>query len=181
MLIGHAAGPQLLLGRPIFGPNGLRLADHVIGALRDHGFTDKLAGYGYIVFLNYVVGLRQPGDRVRQGPDGRERLDQVESFLGGPPKDQYPDLTAGRFTLGLGAILDRLETEKPRSTAKQVVRGPVRNSRRETRPAPLDGAGVGGIASDQALRSTTGGRTRPAAQRKSAAWSDAHWAKVCAD
>src|SRR3954454_17669223 len=53
-IIEHPATPQLLLGRPMFGPNGLRLADHVIGAMREHGFTDKLAGYGYIVFLNYV-------------------------------------------------------------------------------------------------------------------------------
>ena len=122
-LIEHAAAPQLLLGRPIFGPNGLRLADHVIGALRDHGFTDKLAGYGYIVFVNYVVGFASQETAFGKGPGGRERLDQVESFLAGLPPDQYPDLTAvrgeltgGRFTarfdLGLGAVLDRLEKER---------------------------------------------------------------------
>ena len=122
VLIEHAAAPQLLLGRPIFGPNGLRLADHVIGALRDHGFTDKLASYGYIIFLNYVVGFASQETAFGKGPGGRERLDQVESFLGALPEDQFPDLTAvvgeltaGRFTarfeLGLDAILDRLDNE----------------------------------------------------------------------
>jgi len=120
-LIEHPATPHLLLGRPIFGPNGLRLADHVIGALRDHGFSDKLAGYGYIVFLNYVVGFASQETAFGKGP--RQRLDWLEPFLAGLPKEQYPDLTAvagellaGRFTarfdLGLGAILDRLEKER---------------------------------------------------------------------
>jgi TetR/AcrR family tetracycline transcriptional repressor len=126
VLIAHAATPQLLLGRPLFGPNGLRLADHVVGALRDHGFSDKLAGYGYIVLLNYVVGFASQETAFGKGPGGRERLDQVESFLGALPEDQFPDLTAvageltaGRFTarfeLGLGAILDRLESEQARA------------------------------------------------------------------
>lgn len=138
VLIEHAAAPQLLLGRPLFGPNGLRLADHIIGALRDHDFTDKLASYGYIIFLNYVVGFASQETAFGKGPGGRERLDQVESFLGALPKDQFPDLTAvageltaGRFTarfeLGLGAILDRLENEKTQiSDADQRPHRPLR-------------------------------------------------------
>ncbi|UQS26985.1 MULTISPECIES: TetR/AcrR family transcriptional regulator C-terminal domain-containing protein [Amycolatopsis] len=122
-LVTHPAAPRLLLGQPLFGPNGLRLADHVIGALRDHGFGDRLASHGYIVFLNYVVGFAIQETAFGKGPGGRERLDQVDAFLAGLPADQYPDLvavagelTAGRFTsrfdLGLGAILDRLDTER---------------------------------------------------------------------
>jgi len=121
-IIEHPATPQLLLGRPLFGPNGLRLADHVIGALRGHGFTDKLASYGYIVFLNYVVGFASQETAFGKGPGQRARLDQVEAFLAELPADEYPDLTAvrgelvlGKFThrfeLGLDAILDRLENE----------------------------------------------------------------------
>lgn len=125
-LIAHPAAPQLLLGRPIFGPNGLRLTDHVIGALRDHGFGDRLASYGYVVFINYVIGFASQETAFGKGP--RQRLDRVESFLAALPKDEYPDLTAvagelvagqftARFDLGLGAILDRLAlavgSEKP--------------------------------------------------------------------
>jgi TetR/AcrR family tetracycline transcriptional repressor len=119
-LIAHPAAPQLLLGRPIFGPNGLRLTDHVIGALRDHGFTDKLASYGYIVFINYVIGFASQETAFGKGP--HQRLDRVESFLATLPADQYPDLTAvaaefvagqftARFDLGLSAILDRLAAD----------------------------------------------------------------------
>lgn len=122
-IIEHPATPRLLLGRPLFGPNGLRLADHVIGALRDHGFTDKLASYGYIVFLNYVVGFASQETAFGKGPGQGPRLGQVQSFLAGLPAEQYPDLSAvtgelmqGRFTyrfaLGLDAILDRLEHER---------------------------------------------------------------------
>ena len=121
-IIGHPATPQLLLGRPLLGPNGLRLADHVVGALRDHGFTDRLASYGYIVFLNYVVGFASQETAFGKGPGQEERLDLVESFFTSLPADQYPDLTAvrselmlgkftQRFALGLDAILDRLEKE----------------------------------------------------------------------
>jgi len=122
-LIAHAAAPQLLLGRPALGPNGLRLADHIIGALRDHGFGDRLAAHGYIVFLNYVVGFASQETAFGKGPGGRDRLEQVETFLSGLPADVYPDLaavapelTAGRFTtrftLGLTAILDGLDRER---------------------------------------------------------------------
>ena len=120
-LIAHPAAPQLLLGRPIFGPNGLRLTDHVIGALRDHDFGDKLASYGYIVFINYVIGFASQETAFGKGP--RQQLDKVEAFLAALPKQQYPDLTAvaseflaghftARFDLGLSAILDRLAAEK---------------------------------------------------------------------
>lgn len=120
-LIAHPAAPQLLLGRPIFGPNGLRLTDHVIGAMRDHEFGDKLASYGYVVFINYVIGFASQETAFGKGP--RQRLDQVETFLAALPGQRYPDLTAvagellagqftARFDLGLSAILDRLAAEK---------------------------------------------------------------------
>ncbi|MGC4192395.1 MAG: TetR/AcrR family transcriptional regulator [Thermomicrobiales bacterium] len=122
-LIEHGSTPQLLLGRPMFGPNGLRLADHIIGALRDNGFTDKLASYGYIVFINYVVGFASQETAFGKGPGGQKRLDQLQRFLNDLPAQQYPDLTAvagvlteGRFTerfaLGLTAILTELDKQR---------------------------------------------------------------------
>ena len=120
-LIAHPAAPQLLLGRPIFGPHGLRLTDHLIGALRDHGFGDRLASHGYTVFINYVIGFASQETAFGKGP--RQQLDQVEAFLAALPAQRYPDLTAvagellagqftTRFDLGLSAILDRLAAEK---------------------------------------------------------------------
>jgi AcrR family transcriptional regulator len=126
VIIEHPATPQLLLGRPMFGPNGLRLADHVIGALREHGFTDKLASYGYIVFLNYVVGFASQETAFGKGPGQAGRLDQVRSFLAALPAEQYPDLAAvtgelvagkftHRFAWGLDSILDRFENERAKA------------------------------------------------------------------
>ncbi|GIH14292.1 TetR/AcrR family transcriptional regulator [Rugosimonospora africana] len=122
-IIEHPATPHLLLGRPMLGPNGLRLADQVVGALRDNGFTDKLASYGYVVLVNYVVGFASQETAFGKGPGQGARLDQVEEFLAGLSTDQYPDLTAvrgeltlgkftQRFALGLDAILDRLDNER---------------------------------------------------------------------
>jgi AcrR family transcriptional regulator len=124
-LINHGSTPQLLLGRPLFGPNGLRLADHLIGAMRDAGFTDKLASYGYIVFINYVVGFASQETAFGKGPGGKERLGQLQQFFAELPTDRYPDLAAvtpvlteGRFTdrfdLGLTAILEELNKQHQR-------------------------------------------------------------------
>lgn len=119
-LTGHPATAQLLLGRLPFGPSGLRLADHIIGALRDHGFTDQLAAYGYNVFWNYVVGFASQETAFGKGAGGRHRLKQLQQFLGELPRQDYPNLAAvatvlteGRFTdrfeLGLTAILNELD------------------------------------------------------------------------
>lgn len=121
-LTAHPATAQLLLGRLPFGPNGLRLADQIIGALRDHGFTDTLAAYGYNVFWNYVVGFASQEIAFGKGAGGRQRLNQLQRFLRDLPNEDYPNLaavakvlTGGRFTdrfeLGLTAILDQLDQQ----------------------------------------------------------------------
>ncbi len=132
-LIAHPAIADLLLGRLMFGPNGLRLADHIIGAMRDHGFSDQLAAYGHTVFVNYVIGFAGQETAFGKGPAGKKRLEQVRQFLKELPAEQYPDLTAvapvlseGRFTdrfeLGLTAILDRLDKQRTLPAEGAVVR-----------------------------------------------------------
>lgn len=105
----HPATAQLFLGRLPFGRNGLQLADHIIGALRDNGFTDQLAAYGYNVLLNYVVGFASQETAFGKGTGGRQRLNQVQQFLKDLPQEEYPDLTAVAVVLTEGRFTDRFE------------------------------------------------------------------------
>lgn len=132
VLLAHPAVVQIMPGRVPFGPNGLRLANHVIGALRDAGFGNRLAGYGYLLLMTYVVGFAGQETAFGKGPGNAERLAQVSQYLRDLPPDRYPhliavadDLTARpgmthRFEVGLTGILaelDRQRTAQPSATA----------------------------------------------------------------
>lgn len=134
-LLAHPQVAQLMPGRLAFGPNGLRLADHMIGVLRRAGFDERFAGYGYLLVMFYVVGFAAQETAFGKGPDNPARLAEISRFLSGLPADRYPDLVAvadalttrpgltDRFEVGLAGILGGLQRDagpSPRGS------GPVR-------------------------------------------------------
>ncbi|MEV0236508.1 TetR/AcrR family transcriptional regulator C-terminal domain-containing protein [Nonomuraea sp. NPDC050786] len=124
VLLAHPAATRLLPGRVPFGPNGLRLADHIIGVLRQAGFDNRLSGYGYLLLLFYVVGFAGQEIAFGKGPENHARLGQITGFLRDLPADRYPHLTAvadeltarpgltHRFELGLVGILGELDRRR---------------------------------------------------------------------
>ncbi|GLY74556.1 TetR/AcrR family transcriptional regulator C-terminal domain-containing protein [Actinoallomurus iriomotensis] len=127
VLLAHPSMVRLLPGRIPFGPNGLRLADHVIGVLRRAGFDDRLSGYGYLLLMFYVVGFAGQEVAFGKGAANQARLTQVNEFLRGLPADRYPDLVAvaddltgrpgltHRFELGLVGICKELAVQAGRT------------------------------------------------------------------
>jgi AcrR family transcriptional regulator len=128
VLLSHPSVVRLLSGRIPFGPGGLRLADHVIGVLRQAGFDNRLAGYGYLLLMYYVVGFAGQEVAFGKGPAGQARLAQVNEFLRGLPADRYPHLVAvadeltgrpgltHRFELGLVGIFKELAAQADQTT-----------------------------------------------------------------
>ncbi|MFA1547859.1 TetR/AcrR family transcriptional regulator [Actinomadura chokoriensis] len=119
VLLSHPAATRLLPGRLPFGPNGLRLADRVIGLLRRSGFDDRMASYGYLVLVFYVIGFAVQEIAFGKGAANGARLAEVGRYLGGLPADRYPDLVAvadellaprltDRFEFGLQSLIDGL-------------------------------------------------------------------------
>lgn len=126
VLLAHPAVARLLPGRTPLGPNGLRFADHIVGTLRRAGFDNRLASYGYLLLIFYVVGFATQELAFGKGEDNPTRLREISAYLRSLPENQYPDLVAvadelvgppgltDRFQLGLRGILDRLATEHAR-------------------------------------------------------------------
>lgn len=123
VLLDHPAATRLLSGRLPFGPNGLRLADHVIGVLRRAGLGDKMAGYGYVILIFYVTGFAVQEIAFGKGPSNAARMEEVQAYLQGLSAERYPDLAAvagellaprltDRFEFGLHGIIDALAAER---------------------------------------------------------------------
>ncbi|MEV0660180.1 TetR/AcrR family transcriptional regulator C-terminal domain-containing protein [Actinomadura luteofluorescens] len=124
-LLAHPQVAQLMPGRLAFGPHGLRLADHMIGVLRRAGFDDRLASYGYLLLMFYVVGFAAQETAFGKGPENPARLAEISDFLNDLPSDRYPNLVAvadtltarpgltSRFELGLTGILTGLAQDHP--------------------------------------------------------------------
>ncbi|QKG26909.1 TetR/AcrR family transcriptional regulator C-terminal domain-containing protein [Actinomadura verrucosospora] len=123
VLLAHPAATRLLPGRLPFGPNGLRLADRVIGMLRRAGFDDRMAGYGYLLLMFYVTGFAVQEIAFGKGPENGDRLAEVGRYLEGLPADRYPDLVAvaggllaprltDRFGFGLRSLVDGLADKR---------------------------------------------------------------------
>lgn len=124
VLLAHPAVVQLMPGRVLFGPHGLRLADHITGTLREAGFSNRLAGYGYLLLMTYVIGFA--GQETAFGKDrgNPERLARVTQYLRDLPPDRYPHLVAvaddltgrpgmtDRFEVGLTGILAQLDAQR---------------------------------------------------------------------
>jgi TetR/AcrR family transcriptional regulator, tetracycline repressor protein len=124
VLLTHPAAVQIMPGRVPFGPNGLRLANHIIGVLRDAGFSNRLASYGYLLLMTYVVGFAGQETAFGKGPGNAERLAQVSKYVRDLPPDRYPHLVAvaddltgrpgmtHRFEVGLTGILAGLDRQR---------------------------------------------------------------------
>jgi TetR/AcrR family transcriptional regulator, tetracycline repressor protein len=124
VLLAHPAVVQMMPGHLPFGPNGLRLANHVVGILRDAGFGNRLASYGYLLLMTYVIGFAGQETAFGKGPGNPARLAQVSQYLRDLPPDRYPhlvavadDLTARpgmthRFEIGLTGILTGLDRQR---------------------------------------------------------------------
>jgi TetR/AcrR family transcriptional regulator, tetracycline repressor protein len=124
VLLAHPAVVQMMPGHLPFGPNGLRLANHVVGILRDAGFGNRLASYGYLLLMTYVIGFAGQETAFGKDPGNPARLAQVSQYLRDLPPDRYPhlvavadDLTARpgmthRFEVGLTGILTGLDSQR---------------------------------------------------------------------
>jgi TetR/AcrR family transcriptional regulator, tetracycline repressor protein len=127
VLLAHPAVVQIMPGRFLFGPNGLRLADYIIGTLRDAGFGNRLAGYGYLLLMTYVIGFAGQETAFGKDPGNPERLAQISQYLRDLPPDRYPHLVAvaddltgrpgmtHRFEVGLTGILAELDRQRSTS------------------------------------------------------------------
>lgn len=116
VLLAHPAATRLLTGRVPLVPNWLRIAEHVIGTLRQAGFADQTANYCYLVLLYYAIGFVTQEIAFGTGPDARQRLADMHNFVLDLPVDRYPNLIAvtdafgdrglgDRFDLGLHGII----------------------------------------------------------------------------
>jgi TetR/AcrR family transcriptional regulator, tetracycline repressor protein len=124
VLLAHPAVVQIMPGRFLFGPNGLRLANHIIGTLRDAGFGNRLAGYGYLLLTIYVIGFAGQETAFGNGPGNAERLARISQYLHDLPGDRYPHLVAvaddltgrpdmtHRFEVGLTGVLAELDRQR---------------------------------------------------------------------
>jgi TetR/AcrR family transcriptional regulator, tetracycline repressor protein len=124
VLLAHPAVVRMMPGHLPFGPNGLRLADHVVGILRGAGLGNRLAGYGYLLLMTYVIGFTGQETAFGEGPDNPARLAQVSQYLRDLPADRYPHLVAvaddltdrpgldHRFEIGLAGILRGLARQR---------------------------------------------------------------------
>lgn len=138
VLLAHPAVVQMMPGHLPFGPNGLRLANHVIGILRDARFGNRLASYGYLLLMTYVIGFTGQETAFGKGPDNPARLAQVSQYLRDLPAGRYPhlvavadDLTARpglthRFEVGLTGILTGLDRERTPASKTTARTGTTR-------------------------------------------------------
>ncbi|MGN5376923.1 TetR/AcrR family transcriptional regulator [Streptomyces lasalocidi] len=128
-ILSHSAATPLLTGRPLLGPNGLRLADHVIGTMRRAGFDDRTAGYGYLLLTYYVVGFVSQETAFGPGEVGEARLQFMQQALGELSDEQFPNIAAirdavsergldDRFELGLRGLLKGLAEELHKAQSK---------------------------------------------------------------
>lgn len=105
----------LTLTRPVIGPNGLALIEHVLEILRSHpaGVAAKLEAFAMLTGITATFSLQE-----ESGPDLQERntaylrhaiasgehprlaelIAQAEPTAGAQPADRYPDLIARILT-----------------------------------------------------------------------------------
>jgi TetR/AcrR family transcriptional regulator, tetracycline repressor protein len=124
VLLGHPAAARLLAGRAPLGPNWLRLAEYILGALRESGFDDQLASYCYLVLLYYAIGFVIQEVAFGTGPVAHERLRQMQDFVRQLPPETYPNLVSmtadsypsrgleDRFELGLAGIIGGFASQR---------------------------------------------------------------------
>jgi TetR/AcrR family tetracycline transcriptional repressor len=107
-LMRHANAVPAVVGRGVFGPNGLRLADRTIAILRSAGFDDRDAPAAYFTLSNLVIGLcasLAAGTSVTGAAlGGGEYAAMIRRYFDSLPPEAYPDLRAGMpwlFSAGL--------------------------------------------------------------------------------
>jgi TetR/AcrR family tetracycline transcriptional repressor len=107
-LMRHVNAVPAIVGRGVFGPNGLRLADRTIGLLRSAGFDERDAPAAYFTMSNLVIGLcasLASGTSVTGAPlGGGEYAAMIRRYFDSLPPESYPDLRAGMpwlFSAGL--------------------------------------------------------------------------------
>jgi TetR/AcrR family tetracycline transcriptional repressor len=109
-LTRHINAVPAIVGRGVFGPNGLRLADSAIGILRSAGFDEREAPAAYFTMSNLVIGLcaalASTGvTGVSLG--GGEYAATIRRYFDSLPPDSYPDLRAGLPWLFSASLDDR--------------------------------------------------------------------------
>lgn len=119
-LVAHPGAVQLLLGRPMDGPNALALRESLSEVLADGGSTPAdaaRASYVLLVFIFGAIALEVADlDQPQTEPEGDRVLDPISAKT-------YPrttetagtvskDFTTEQFLWGLGRILDGLEPRR---------------------------------------------------------------------
>jgi TetR/AcrR family transcriptional regulator, tetracycline repressor protein len=89
LMVAHPILAHVLIAQPVEGPATQRVADEVIGILRDHGFDDTRAVEIFSVLASYTVGFTL-SQRSRQpsSPEAASRLRRLRGRV------EYPNLSA---------------------------------------------------------------------------------------
>jgi len=125
-LLRHARALPVLVSRGSFGPNGLRLIESSLAALKAAGFGAEEAADAYFSVGNFITGWcifeSQLGISGGLGADTTDRsayLERARRYLALLPPADYPNLLAAvprmfggniedRFRYGLDCLLDGL-------------------------------------------------------------------------
>jgi AcrR family transcriptional regulator len=101
-LLAHPAVGPIFLGRPLFTPAGLRVADALLGLFRGAGFSTEDAVLRYQQAARYLLALvmLETGSGSQLGADERaERARLARITFETLPVDQYPHLVEAASAL----------------------------------------------------------------------------------
>jgi AcrR family transcriptional regulator len=116
----HKDIARAAVGRIPMGPNGLRVNDSWVGALRKAGLPPRLVGLAPDLFALYIVAVSVEEGAVATLGLSEERIgayfDEVRAFFAGLSPQEYPNLSAmaseltdvggeGRFEFGLDVLV----------------------------------------------------------------------------
>jgi len=117
VLEAHPSGMRARLGRPLLGPEALRVTEAAMQVLLGAGFSREEAARAYRALFVYTFGFAA----FSSPDDPEETRRRTRAALAGLPSSEYPELTrsideaaeamAGdaQFEYGLERILDGLE------------------------------------------------------------------------
>jgi TetR/AcrR family tetracycline transcriptional repressor len=131
-LLQHGNAVPVMVGRGVFGPNGLRLADKTMALMRSAGFDENDAAAAYFTMSSLVIGFcasLAAATAVTGKPSGPGSYpEKIRQYFDSLPPGLYPDLRAGmpwlfsasleeRFDFDLGCLIAGFEARLGASPA----------------------------------------------------------------
>lgn len=119
VLVAHRDAALMFVRSTPMAPNFLTIAETAIAALLDGGLADDEALQAVGILVGYVTGFAL--DEAAASTMGTP-AEEYERFLGGLPKETYPQLTRlasrfgrsprdGQFSFGVRVLLDGVEAQ----------------------------------------------------------------------